>query len=192
MKTCVRLSVLVLAAVSLFLACERESRPAGGASSSPLGSPEYTNAASVSAVKSVSYVTAVAPRPKGAPVAIDPAALYTQNCAACHQATGQGVPAVFPPLAKSPYVIGENVERMASIMLYGLIGPIKVLGQDYNSAMVGLGGTLSDEQLSAIAGYVRSNWGNEASPVGPEVFAAMREKWGTRGPFNIQELGEEG
>ena len=37
--------------------------------------------------------------------------LFVANCAACHQATGLGVPNAFPPLAGSPWVAG-NEERM--------------------------------------------------------------------------------
>ncbi len=192
MKTTVPKLLPLLVLLSIAVACERERRPVGGAASAPLGAPVYASTASVTAIQNVSHVLEIAPRSADEPAVIDPAALYTQNCSACHQATGQGIAAVFPPLDKSPYVIGDNVERMASIMIYGLVGPMKVLGNQYSSAMVGLGATLNDEQLAAIATYIRSNWSNEASPVAAEVFAAAREKWGTRGPFNIQELGEEG
>ena len=30
--------------------------------------------------------------------------LYLQNCAACHQPEGQGLPGAFPPLAKSDFI----------------------------------------------------------------------------------------
>jgi len=65
------------------------------------------------------------------------------------------------------------------------------LGTTYASAMAGLGAQFNDEELAAIATYIRSSWSNSAGPVGAEVLAEMRKKWGTRGPFNIQELGEE-
>ena len=110
------------------------------------------------------------------------------NCAACHQVTGQGVPGAFPPLAPSEYVTGDNVERLAAIMIYGLMGPIEVNGVTYNSVMAPLGATLGDEELAAIGTYIRSNWGNSSSPVGADVFAGTRTKYGARGPFQITEF----
>jgi mono/diheme cytochrome c family protein len=76
-------------------------------------------------------------------------------------------------------------------MLYGLMGPIHVNGNLYNNVMAPLGGTLKDDELAAIATYIRGAWSNKAAPVGPEVFAAQRTKWGARGMFQIAELGEE-
>src|SRR4051812_853213 len=55
-------------------------------------------------------------------------------CNTCHQPTGVGVPGAIPPLVKSEWVNGSE-ERAIRIVLYGLQGPIKVAGADYNSAM---------------------------------------------------------
>ncbi len=128
-------------------------------------------------------------QPAATPEIVDGKVLY-ERCASCHQPDGQGVPNVFPALDASPYVVSDNVERLASIMLYGIKGPIKVRGQEFNSMMLHFG-YLSDQQLSAIATFIRSSWSNKASPVDPAVFARMREKWGTRKQFQISELGEE-
>ena len=54
---------------------------------------------------------------------------YMMICIACHQPTGLGLPAVFPPLTKSPYVNGSP-ERFASIILKGNAGPFTVDGTD--------------------------------------------------------------
>ena len=37
--------------------------------------------------------------------AVDGGAIFAANCAACHQANGQGLPGVFPPLAGSEWVV---------------------------------------------------------------------------------------
>ena len=169
--------------------CEREQRPLGAASGASLGAPEYTVVANISSPPGLSTVSDVAP--KLAKAELSPEELYVKNCSACHQVSGAGVPGVFPPLVNSPYVLSDNTDRMASIMLYGLAGPIHVLGTQYVSAMAPLGATLSDDELAKVATYVRASWGNKAAPVAPSVFAEMRKKWGTHGPFNIQELGEE-
>jgi mono/diheme cytochrome c family protein len=101
-----------------------------------------------------------------------------------------GVPNAFPPLVGSAYVVGDNLERLASIMLYGLIGPITVNGAEYNSVMTPFN-HLSDDELAAIATHIRSSWGNSASAVEPQVFADQRARWGQRGQFRIEELGAE-
>ena len=76
-------------------------------------------------------------------------------------------------------------------MVYGLQGPIKVLGKEYNSVMAPLGATLDDEALSDIATYVRSSWSNKASKVSADVITNARKKYGSRSMFNIDELGRE-
>ena len=171
------------------LACEREQRQIGAAPGASMGSPEYSVVASLSSPPGLSTVSDVAP--KLAKADLSGEELYLKNCSACHQVTGAGIPGVFPPLVNSPYVLSDNTERMASIMLYGLAGPIHVLGTQYVSAMAPLGAVMTDEELSKTANYVRSSWGNKAPAIPPSVYAEMRKKWGTRGPFNIQELGEE-
>jgi mono/diheme cytochrome c family protein len=185
------ISVVFLSFVIFGLACKRSQDPIGGVSKAPASAPQYDNGMpNVAASSGLALVSAVAPS-SGEKEALSPDALYAQVCGACHQMNGQGIPGAFPPLDNSKYVTSDNVDRLASIMLYGLIGPIKVNGVQYNSAMAGLGGTQSDEELAAIATYIRSAWSNKAVEVEPSVFSAMREKWGSRGPFNIQELGEE-
>lgn len=171
-------------------ACERESRPLGAKNPEQASVIGYTELASVSKVPAKSAgVSDVLPGGAGGG-AIDGKSLFMANCSACHQATGLGLPGVFPPLAKSPYVESPNKERMAAIMIYGLMGPISVLGTTYTSMMAPLG-TLSNEELAAIATYVRSSFGNTADAIDAGVFKATRDKFGSRGPFNINELGAE-
>ncbi len=180
---------LCLAIVCLStIACERTSEPYAAKKDQPEGAPKYTVNESVSVVSRDTNIEEVAP--KGASALPDGAALFAANCVACHQANGQGVPGVFPPLDGSPYVT-DNVDRMGAIMIYGLMGPISVKGTVYNNVMAPMGSTLNDAQLAAIASYVRSAWSNKAEPVDPAVFTNLRQKWGTRGPFAITELGEE-
>lgn len=171
-----------------FVACDRQSREQGGKDSVLQNSPAYTSTPSDATLVASDNVKEVAPN-RG-PEPIDPKAIYGQICAVCHQANGLGVPGAFPPLDGSPYVNSDKVERMASIMLYGLKGPIKVKGADFNSLMLPQG-QLSNEQLAAVATLVRSSWSNKSGPVDPSVFAKMREKWGTRAQFEISELGAE-
>lgn len=173
------------------VACDRTSvdyAAKSGGDPKVNGAPAYTTSANVSVTGGDTFVKAAFPSDTKGP---DGAALYMKTCMACHQMTGQGIPGAFPPLANSPYVTGDNVDRLAAIMLYGLMGPIKVNGVQYNSVMAPWA-QLKDEELAAIATYVRSSWGNSASAVTADVFAAARTKHGTRAAFSITELGEEG
>ena len=108
-------------------------------------------------------------------VKIDGAAAFAGNCSACHQATGLGVEGAFPPLVGSEWVVAD-AKIPVQILLNGLEGEVTVKGVKYEGAMPNFGETLDDATLSAILTYVRSNWGNTASPVGPEVFANERKR----------------
>src|SRR6266571_9005106 len=47
-------------------------------------------------------------KPAGAGVVADGAQVYSANCVACHQATGAGLPGVFPPLAGSEWALAAD------------------------------------------------------------------------------------
>jgi mono/diheme cytochrome c family protein len=130
---------------------------------------------------------------KAAPV--DPLVLgktvYNGVCIACHQATGQGLPPAFPPLAGSEWATGSD-ERAIRIVLYGLQGAIKVKGTEYNNVMppTGPGSSfnLSPEKVAAVLTYVRQEWGNKAESVSPEKVAEIKGKDGNRGPMTVADL----
>lgn len=113
---------------------------------------------------------------------------YMLICVACHQPTGAGLPPVFPPLTKSPYVNG-SAERFASIILKGNAGPFTVDGKPYNQIMPPQEATLTDEKIAAIMTFVRANFGNTPAPVTAEVVAAARKKYADRKtPWTQAEL----
>ncbi len=95
---------------------------------------------------------------------VDGRQIYTTTCQACHQATGQGLPGVFPPLAGASWVTGD-AHIPAQIVLHGLTGPIEVAGTTYNGAMPGFGTQLNDAQIAAVLTFIRSEWGNSSSAV---------------------------
>lgn len=108
--------------------------------------------------------------------------LYTANCVACHQATGQGVAGQFPPLAGSEWVVGgdwHGDNHLVKILLQGLQGPIQVEGKTYNGAMPPWK-QLKDEQIAAILTYIRNEWGNSASPISAEQVATIRAETGAQ------------
>lgn len=90
--------------------------------------------------------------------------VYSTVCIACHQPTGAGLPPVFPTLINTEYVNG-SAERMAAIVLKGVMGPITVNGAAYNNIMPPQEAMLTDEKIAAVLTYVRGSFGNKAALV---------------------------
>ncbi|AEC20684.1 cbb3-type cytochrome c oxidase subunit III [Pusillimonas sp. T7-7] len=106
--------------------------------------------------------------------AIDGAQIYAAQCVACHQAGGQGLPGVFPPLAGSEWVTGKAALTV-QIVLHGVAGELTVKGTQYNGMMPMFKDKLDDAQLAAVVSYIRSNFGNSAEPVDAATVAAERK-----------------
>ncbi len=118
----------------------------------------------------------------------DGAAVFSGRCAACHQATGLGLPGAFPPLAGSEYVNGDPA-RLARLVLRGLTGPVTVAGATFNGAMPAWADQLKDAEIAAVLTYVRSHFGNGSAAVTAEVVAAQRAATQSRTtPWTIGEL----
>lgn len=98
--------------------------------------------------------------------------VYNSNCAACHQPNGEGTKGVFPPLAKSDYLMADK-GRAISAIINGLQGKITVNGQDYDNVMPAL--DLSDEDVADVLTYVRNSWGNKSDQVKPSEVKKARE-----------------
>lgn len=75
--------------------------------------------------------------------------VYGTNCAACHQASGEGIPNVFPALKGSAIATGPADKHM-DIVIHGKSG----------TAMQAFGLQLSDADLAAVITYERNSWGN--------------------------------
>lgn len=123
-------------------------------------------------------------RAQDAPAAPDQAAagkaVYMTICFACHQATGAGLPPVFPPLTKSEYVNGST-QRFVAMILKGNLPPMTVNGMTYAaSVMPAQEAVLNDEKVAAVATYVRASFGNTPNPVTPDFVAGVRKKFENR------------
>ena len=148
--------------------------------------------------KSATKTSKPAPKP-AAKAAATPAAqapaqgpdgkvVYSTTCAACHQATGEGVEGTYPPLAGSEIVNGDEA-KVVRIVLHGLTGPVEVAGETYSGMMPPWGGVLKDPELAAVLTYVRSAWGNKAAPVTVSKVAAIRAATASRTtPWTAAEL----
>lgn len=98
--------------------------------------------------------------------------VFGSLCIACHQADGKGVPSVFPPLAKSDFLMADKA-RSIHIAKNGLTGKITVNGNQFDGVMPPTG--LTNEQIADVLTYVRSSFGNTGDAVSvAEVEAALK------------------
>lgn len=141
--------------------------------------------ASLAAAVMLGTSPAAAQAPKPAP---DGAKIYAATCQACHQATGLGLANQFPPLAGSEWVTGRE-DRLILIILHGITGEIEVEGEMFNGLMPTWGPQFGDDDVAAVATYVRSAWGNKAAPVSTATVARVRAAHAARkAPWTVVEL----
>lgn len=125
----------------------------------------------------------LAGEPRASSAKVDGGAIYASLCVACHQATGQGLPGVFPPLAGSEWVNGSET-TLAAIVLHGVNGPMTVKGSNYAGAMPAFKEQLDDAQLAALLSHLRSQWGNGSAAVEASTVTKVRDATKQRaGPF---------
>ena len=114
--------------------------------------------------------------------------VYTSVCLSCHQATGQGLTGVYPPLAGSEWPVKEPSIPIR-IVLHGLMGEIEVAGNKYNNVMSPQGMLLNDQEIANVLNYVRSSWGNKADvEITADMVQEQREKYPNHGIWNASEL----
>ena len=101
------------------------------------------------------------------------AEVFANNCQACHQADGQGVPDAFPPLAKSDYLNGDKIRAIKTVT-GGLETKLTVNGHEFNGVMPAW--SLSDEDIADVLTYVYNTWGNSGQEVIPAEVKAYRIK----------------
>jgi mono/diheme cytochrome c family protein len=101
------------------------------------------------------------------------AALYAQNCVPCHHENGEGVAKVFPSLTGSAVVNGDPIELAQWVLSQKR--PASIPAGRYPTQML-LFGWMSDADAAAVLTYIRTHFGNTASPVDPATIAKAREK----------------
>jgi mono/diheme cytochrome c family protein len=114
------------------------------------------------------------PTSAAAGATVDGAAVFSTRCAACHQANGQGLPGVFPPLAGSEWVAGKE-HALAAIVLHGVNGKLTVNGNMYNGTMPSFKDQLHDAEIAAVLTHIRSAWGRQAEAVTADAVAQARK-----------------
>lgn len=103
------------------------------------------------------------------------AQLYSARCASCHQAAGEGVPGLYPPLENDPVVVADDPTRHIQVVLFGLAGET-IDGVDYPTIMPGWADQLTDEEVAAVVNHERRSWGNDAPPTTADRVAQLRRE----------------
>lgn len=78
--------------------------------------------------------------------------VYATRCAACHKATGEGLPPAFPSLIGSPIITGDVSAHI----------DIVFNGSKKNPAMAAFSGQLTKTEIAAVITYERNAWGNDS------------------------------
>ncbi len=117
----------------------------------------------------------------------DGSRIYGVYCAACHQAQGQGLGGLAPPLADSAWVTGEP-DRLIQVALHGVRGPLRAADVEFDGEMPPFG-HLSDVDLAAGLTYLRRAFGHRATCVEQEQVRVVRERHAGRlTPWPATEL----
>jgi len=98
--------------------------------------------------------------------------IYKDFCVTCHMADGSGIENVFPPVAGADYLL-ETPKKSIHAIKYGLSGPIKVNGVEYNNLMSSQG--LTDQEIADVMNYMLNSWGNEGEPVTVEMVKSVKK-----------------
>jgi cytochrome c oxidase cbb3-type subunit 2 len=150
-------------------------QPALPASEATSGESPTTAAVSGSAAVAGSAAVSANAASAGGYDATKGAALYTANCSACHQASGEGLPGAFPSLKGDGAVNKDDATKHIDVVLNGL-HDARVSGVVYSSVMPPFAGTLSDAEIADLIDYERSSWGNHGKPITAAQVATERAK----------------
>ncbi len=113
--------------------------------------------------------------------------LYLANCAMCHGATGDGIPKVYPPLAKSDW-LASNRQGMVRAVVAGLSGEITVNGHVFNNQMPPI--MLDDEPVADVLTFVLNSWGNPGGRVTTADVKAIRAMTSFRTYDQLKAAGD--
>ncbi|MBB2926021.1 cytochrome c [Paraburkholderia silvatlantica] len=102
------------------------------------------------------------------------AAVYRDNCMACHRSDGRGYTRVFPALGGNPVVQGKDPTSLIHVLLAGsALEGTKSAPSSFT--MPPLGWRLSDQEVADVSTFVRASWGNAGAPVSAADVAKVRK-----------------
>lgn len=102
--------------------------------------------------------------------------VYLENCAACHQAKGRGLPGSVPALADNPAVTAAAPDDVLKVVLGGIPATNGIM------AMPSFGAKLDDRQIADVADYIRTAFGDHAAP---DATAKMVKMWREHMPLPL-------
>ncbi|KVR01657.1 alcohol dehydrogenase [Burkholderia ubonensis] len=102
------------------------------------------------------------------------AAVYRDNCMACHRSDGRGYTRVFPALGGNPVVQGGDPTSLIHVVLEGsaLRG---THAAPSTFTMPPFGWRLSDQEVADVVNFVRTSWGNTGAPISAAQVAKVRK-----------------
>lgn len=84
--------------------------------------------------------------------------LYQTHCESCHQANGEGLAKLYPPLKDSDYWL-NNQSKVPCIIRNGLKDTISVNQITYSTHMLAIP-QLTDYEICNIMNYINQDWYN--------------------------------
>jgi mono/diheme cytochrome c family protein len=99
--------------------------------------------------------------------------LYIDNCAACHMVSGKGAGETFPALDGNSLVTAKSAKGLISVILHGAELP-STADRPMKLRMQGYDNRLSDDEVAALATFLREGWDNKAPVVSAADVTAVR------------------
>lgn len=127
------------------------------------------------------YLKSLPPIHDGEPGVPDPRTLgygrtvYNLHCGSCHLPTGLGDPEMAPRIGGGSLVVrAADPASLINVILYGPEPPDPPLPEKWREPMAEYQYLLDDEEVAAVATFIRHSWDNGASPVTPDQVARQR------------------
>ncbi|ALE90526.1 c-type cytochrome [Pseudomonas versuta] len=102
------------------------------------------------------------------------AAVYIDNCAACHRTDGHGYTRVFPALAGNPVLLSDDPTSLIHIVLKGGTLPATHTAPS-TFTMPAFDWRLSDQEVADVVNFIRTSWGNKGGDVKATDVKGLRE-----------------
>jgi mono/diheme cytochrome c family protein len=101
--------------------------------------------------------------------------IFSDSCSGCHQANGEGVERMFPPLAHNANVQSADSTTVIRVIVEGA-QTVPTNARPTPFAMPAYNWKLSDDEIAAVATFVRNAWGNAAPAVTADEVRSLRGK----------------
>jgi mono/diheme cytochrome c family protein len=127
------------------------------------------------------YLKYIVAKPNDAASALEQAfmdagrGIFSDSCSGCHQADGEGVGRMFPPLAHNANYQSVDPTTVVRVIIEGA-QTVSTKARPTPFAMPAYNWKLSDDEIAAVATFVRNAWGNAAPAVTTDEVTSLREK----------------